>query len=98
MGTAVGNRLFAQGGWVASGSASVGFVGAALVVCVARGPREEGWVGWTGGWGIKRHERVGKIGPAEKAEGGVERDSAVGASEAVVGPLDDREEKGKTNE
>jgi predicted MFS family arabinose efflux permease len=37
-GTAVGNKLYARGGWVASGSASVGFIGAALLVCFARAP------------------------------------------------------------
>lgn len=54
MGTAVGNRLYAQGGWILSGSVSVGFVGAALVVAFARGPWEEGWIGWGGGWSLKR--------------------------------------------
>ena len=33
MGTAAGNHMYAQGGWIRSGSASVGFIGAALVVC-----------------------------------------------------------------
>ncbi|MCJ1312348.1 hypothetical protein MMC25_006022 [Agyrium rufum] len=56
MGTAVGNRLYAQGGWVSSGSASVGFVGAALFFCIVRGPWEEGWIGWSGGWGIRKRD------------------------------------------
>jgi len=55
-GTAVGNRLYAEGGWIASGSASVGFVGAALCVCFARAPWEKGWVGWSGGWGLRRRD------------------------------------------
>jgi len=54
MGTAVGNRLYARGGWITSGSASVGFVGAALCVCFARGPHEQKWLGWRGGWNVKR--------------------------------------------
>ena len=49
-GTAAGNRLFAEGGWVASGSASVGFIGIALIFCLLRGPKETGWIGWRGGW------------------------------------------------
>jgi predicted MFS family arabinose efflux permease len=61
MGTAVGNRLYAQGGWIRSGSASVGFVSAALIVCFARGPWEKGWVGWNGGWSVRRRD----LGPAE---------------------------------
>lgn len=53
MGTAVGNALYARGGWIRSGSASVGFVGAALLACLARGPHEKGWVGWRGGCNMK---------------------------------------------
>ena len=54
VGTSVGNTLYARGGWIRSGSASVGFIGLALVFCFAKGPREKGWVGWRGGWGIRR--------------------------------------------
>lgn len=53
-GTAVANRLYAQGGWILSGSVMVGFVGAAILVSLARGPWETGWVGWSGGWSFKR--------------------------------------------
>lgn len=56
VGTAAGNALYAHGGWVKSGSASVGFVGAALMCCFARGPWEKGWVGWRGGWGLRRRD------------------------------------------
>lgn len=34
----------------------MGFLGAALCVCCARGPWEKGWVGWRGGWGIRRRD------------------------------------------
>jgi len=34
----------------------VAFVGFALIVCFARGPREKGWIGWSGGWAIKRDD------------------------------------------
>ena len=61
-GTAVGNRLYARGGWVVSGSAGVGFVGLGLGLCFLRGPWEKGWVGWGGGWGIRRRDlRVGGV-------------------------------------
>lgn len=56
MGTAAGNRLYAQGGWTKSGSASVGFAGAALVLAFMRGPWEKGWVGWRGGWALRRRD------------------------------------------
>ncbi|KAI0114465.1 major facilitator superfamily domain-containing protein [Nemania sp. FL0031] len=65
-GTAAGNRLYAQGGWVWSGSMSVGFIGAAILIGLVRGPRESGWVGWKGGWSIRRDESI-----TEKAEGHV---------------------------
>lgn len=34
----------------------VGFLGACIVVCLARGPRETGWIGWGGGWKITRDD------------------------------------------
>ncbi|KAI9051122.1 hypothetical protein LZ554_005225 [Drepanopeziza brunnea f. sp. 'monogermtubi'] len=55
-GTAAGNRLYARGGWIASGSASVGMVCGALLVCFVRSPWNSGWVGWNGGWSIKRKD------------------------------------------
>ncbi|KAL2410475.1 putative transporter YgaY [Exophiala dermatitidis] len=54
IGTAVGNHLYANGGWVSSGSASVGFVCGALLVCFVRGPHERGWVGWRGGHNMRK--------------------------------------------
>jgi predicted MFS family arabinose efflux permease len=75
MGTAAGNHLYAQGGWVKSGSASVGFIGAALVFCVLRGPHEKGWVGWRGGMDMKKKRIVPKGqegGDVEEAKGRVE--------------------------
>lgn len=56
-GTAVGNRLYAKAGWRASGSFNIGFLGLALIVCFVRGPREKGWLGWSGGWNIRRDDR-----------------------------------------
>ncbi|KAH8665760.1 major facilitator superfamily transporter [Tricladium varicosporioides] len=55
-GTAVGNRVYAEGGWKASGGTSMGFVGLALILCLVRGPWEEGWVGWSGGFGVRRRD------------------------------------------
>lgn len=56
-GTAAGNKLYAKGGWVASGSLSVGLVVFTFFICAARGPWEEGWIGWSGGWGIRKKDR-----------------------------------------
>ncbi|KFA60220.1 hypothetical protein S40285_07334 [Stachybotrys chlorohalonatus IBT 40285] len=68
MGSAVGNRLYAQGGWKVSGYClgeyfiplafqalmgfAVGLAGTAVVFALMRGPEETGWVGWKGGWNL----------------------------------------------
>jgi predicted MFS family arabinose efflux permease len=53
-GTAVGNKLYASGGWIRSGSLSIGLVGASLLIVLIRGPHETGWIGWSGGWEIRK--------------------------------------------
>ncbi len=58
IGTAAGNRLYDQGGWIRSGSASVGFICTALLICGLRGPNETGWVGWRGGWKMKKKKKT----------------------------------------
>ena len=86
VGTSVGNTLYAQGGWHQSGSASVGFIGAALFFCFVRGPWEKGWVGWRGGWGIRRRD----LGP-KKSEQEQRQDNDV----EVAGTRLNDEESGK---
>ncbi|KAK4454468.1 major facilitator superfamily domain-containing protein [Podospora aff. communis PSN243] len=79
-GTAVGNRLYAQGGWVYSGSLSIAFIAFAIIVCLARGPRETRWFGWRGGWAIRRDDLPPKKGETvtEKAlEEAVSSDGSV---------------------
>lgn len=56
MGTAIGNILYARGGWHYSGGASIAFLGAALIVATLRGPYETGWIGWKGGWSSRKVE------------------------------------------
>ncbi|PPJ54065.1 hypothetical protein CBER1_06339 [Cercospora berteroae] len=56
-GTSVGANLFERGGWAVSGSFSVAAIVAALLITVGRGPWEEGWVGWHGGWRIWKKDR-----------------------------------------
>ncbi|KAH8669009.1 major facilitator superfamily domain-containing protein [Xylariales sp. PMI_506] len=53
-GTAVGNTLYARGGWVDSGSLSIATMAAALVLVFVRGPHEAGWAGWRGGWDLRK--------------------------------------------
>jgi predicted MFS family arabinose efflux permease len=54
IGTKAGNQVyerFTPHGWLASGCLSIGVIGLGILVVLARGPHEEQWVGWTGGWG-----------------------------------------------
>lgn len=99
MGTAAGNRLYAQGGWVRSGSASVGFAAAALVICLLRGPRETGWIGWKHGFVLRRtNEQVQQTqSPEAKAAvnyaGDTEAAMSVGDDAAKVAGDGDRDAK-----
>ncbi|OIW23864.1 MFS general substrate transporter [Coniochaeta ligniaria NRRL 30616] len=52
-GTAAGNKLYAQGGWIPTGILMIAFVGASLFLVIVRGPHEIGWVGWSGGWDLR---------------------------------------------
>ncbi|KAJ5861180.1 uncharacterized protein N7529_008490 [Penicillium soppii] len=56
MGTSVGNRIYSEGGWTLTGSVSLAFIGAALIICLLRGPAEKNWIGWHGGIKIRRVE------------------------------------------
>ncbi|KAK0964909.1 hypothetical protein LTS01_018594 [Friedmanniomyces endolithicus] len=68
VGTSVGSHLFARGGWIASGSYSMGSIGLALLITLARGPWEEGWVGWHGGLGIYKKSKDSATGKAAVEE------------------------------
>jgi predicted MFS family arabinose efflux permease len=59
-GTAVGNRLYAQGGWTHSGGLGIAVIGSAIVLVLLRGPHERRWVGWRGGWDL-RDKEVGEV-------------------------------------
>lgn len=56
-GTSVGARLYGKGGWRASGGFSLGSIMLALLITLSRGPWEEGWIGWHGGWRIMKKDR-----------------------------------------
>ncbi|KAI1162116.1 major facilitator superfamily domain-containing protein [Nemania serpens] len=60
-GTAVGNALYARGGWGWSGALNIAQIGTAVALVLVRGPREEGWVGWTGGWDLRKGEVGGGV-------------------------------------
>jgi len=81
VGTSAGDHLYARGGWIVSGSYSVGSIGVALLFCAIRGPWEEGWVGWKGGWSIYKKER-------DSADGKVSETAMHGKPEAETTGLD----------
>ena len=57
-GTKAGNEVYEKyGGWVASGSLSVAVIVFSFVIIALRGPYEQGWIGWGGGWGFKPKEK-----------------------------------------
>ncbi|RDL41897.1 uncharacterized protein BP5553_01876 [Venustampulla echinocandica] len=94
-GTAVGNRLYAEGGWRLSGGVSMGFIGVGLVVCLLRGPWEKKWIGWRGGWGWRRRDLGPNGSELRKEEPPVERVlDEISAEEEGKGS-DSGEEKGK---
>jgi len=89
IGTAAGNHIYAAAGWIGSGSASVGFISAALLVIIARGPWEERWVGWRGGWSMIKKDKDsadGKTADKEMHGRNVIRDEEMGvdANEKVL--------------
>ncbi|EED16203.1 conserved hypothetical protein [Talaromyces stipitatus ATCC 10500] len=92
MGTAVGNKLYARGGWIRSGSASVGFMGGSVIILLLRGPMETRWFGWRGGLGPNRRDIVaGKNGSDEEKQQ-QQQNSGVGQSDSektVVGDGDE---------
>lgn len=77
-GTAVGNALYARGGWIQSGSASVGFIGVSLLACFVRGPWEARWAGWKGGWGLRRRDLGSGSGSQEKESNTIDIEMEVG--------------------
>ncbi|RMZ84312.1 hypothetical protein DV738_g509, partial [Chaetothyriales sp. CBS 135597] len=60
-GTSAGNKLYEQGGWVASGSLAVGLTGLSLLLCAIRGPLETGWYGWSGGFRLRKSPESAEV-------------------------------------
>jgi len=51
----------------------MGSIGVALLITLVRGPWEEGWVGWHGGWSIKKKSRESSDGKAEEKKSALMR-------------------------
>lgn len=80
-GTSAGNQLYEQGGWRASGGLALGLVSLNFVACAVRGPWEEGWWGWSGGWDVRRSRRPIEVEEEKTTE---QETSAVAGGEKVV--------------
>lgn len=59
MGTAVGNQLYATGGWLHSGAYSITSVAFALLLCFVKGPCDPGWFEYKSGWNMKIQQNRG---------------------------------------
>ncbi len=94
-GTSAGNKLYNEGGWVVSGSMSVGIVAFTFILCALRGPWEEGWFGWGGGFTMLKKTRARQL-QIEEQERELERSQSNGVEENRI-PLEERtfrQEKG----
>ncbi|KAJ7062037.1 MFS DHA1 protein [Mycena amicta] len=75
-GTAVGTKLFVEGGYELSSGIRIAFASVGLLVLVARGPhvRRETWVGWEGRMELRKRTEVVVVadGTEEKGLAGLE--------------------------
>lgn len=105
MGTSAGNHIYASSGWIGSGSASVGFIGAAILFTLVRGPYETGWIGWHGGFSIRKKDKMSadgktaeterRLGQIRSREMGRDEESGLGTIEKVEGEV--AAEEGREN-
>ena len=55
VGTKAGAVVYYQhGGWIPTGALNIGVIALGFLFIAGRGPNEQGWVGWHGGWKKKR--------------------------------------------
>ena len=66
-GTKLGNQVYADYGWWQTGTMSLGVLVLSCVLVLLRGPHEEGWFGWSGGWGRGMGDQ-GDVEEGKKAE------------------------------
>ncbi|KAI1341074.1 MFS general substrate transporter [Xylariaceae sp. FL0016] len=82
-GTAVGNSLYARGGWIYSGALNIAQMGTGILLLFLRGPHEKGWIGWGGGWDLHGPRADNKPEPQqgrEDVEHGKDQMEAEGSS------------------
>ncbi|KAI1208133.1 MFS general substrate transporter [Annulohypoxylon truncatum] len=94
-GTAVGNALYAKGGWTYSGAFNIAQIIAGLLVLVVRGPHEKHWVGWRGGWNLRKSKTEEKA-QSPNAQTDVEANTEETTTEAPTEiPTEDEASKEK---
>jgi predicted MFS family arabinose efflux permease len=81
IGTSAGAHIYADAGWIGSGSASVAFMGCAILTMCVRGPWEEGWVGWKGGWSMKKVDKNSADGKTAEVAHHTRKEEGLGALE-----------------
>lgn len=62
----------------------MGFISAALLVMVVRGPWESGWVGWSGGWSLKKKNKDSADGKTSEIGNLVRHEKKADEEEGVV--------------
>ncbi|KAK6341123.1 hypothetical protein TWF696_008212 [Orbilia brochopaga] len=91
MGTGIGAKTYAVGGWLASGSASVGITVLGLLFALGRGPHTKAWIGWAGGASFKLQTTEEASMPAarsgDRAEADLKEAPASGSSVGAEGHL-----------
>ncbi|KAI0888378.1 MFS general substrate transporter [Annulohypoxylon maeteangense] len=82
-GTAVGNALYAKGGWTYSGAFNIAQIIAGLLVLLMRGPHEKGWLGWRGGWNMRK-PKTEELPRSSNAQADVEASAEETATDATT--------------
>ncbi|KAI0846188.1 MFS general substrate transporter [Daldinia vernicosa] len=82
-GTAVGNALYAKGGWTYSGAFNIAQMVAGLLILFVRGPHERRWLGWRGGWDMRK-PKIEENGSACGAQADVEANTEDVATEIPI--------------
>ncbi|KAF8480646.1 major facilitator superfamily domain-containing protein [Gautieria morchelliformis] len=77
MGTAAGTKVYVQHGWQATALLSLGWMGMQFVLLLMRGPHtaRKTWIGWEGGWSLRRRPEPGEEAAETQSEKDTVRDT-----------------------
>jgi hypothetical protein len=68
-GTAIFTHLYTAKGWRVTSGVMLAFVGTSILVLLARGPHETGWIGWGGGSQLLKRDALVDLSPQAITEG-----------------------------